>query len=50
MTIMSDPATSMAETGNDLDVKLENLQIDPEFWQIVATSGAGSSAQIGQQY
>jgi hypothetical protein len=46
---MSDPATSMLESGNDLDVKLENLQIDPSSDSSIATSGAGSSGQTGQQ-
>jgi hypothetical protein len=39
---MSDPATNMAESWNDIDVKLEALQIDRD-------SASGSCGQNGQQ-
>ncbi|OEL36516.1 hypothetical protein BAE44_0002464 [Dichanthelium oligosanthes] len=42
-TELPDPAINMAESGNDLDAKLETLQIDPSSDSSIATSGAGSS-------
>jgi len=39
----------MAESGSDLAVKLQSLQIDPTSDSSITTSGAGSSAQVGKQ-
>nr|XP_034569723.1 uncharacterized protein LOC117834204 [Setaria viridis] len=37
---LSDPAVHMAESGNDLDRKLENLQVDPSPDSSMETCGA----------